>query len=98
MQHLLVTIADNINLDTLTILFMKMKGVEHVEPIVSNENVQEEPDLKDRLHLPGPPLTDAQLEELVADMEAETIFFTLEEAKSITLQNLTAWKQSSSSK
>ena len=53
---------------------------------------------KDRLHLPGPPLTEAQLEELAEDMNNETEFFTLEEAKALTLRNIAAWKQPISSK
>ncbi len=49
-----------------------------------------EADWKNNLHLPGTALTDAQLEELAEEMHNETEFLTLEEAKAITLKNLSA--------
>jgi hypothetical protein len=100
MQHLLISVSDSTNLNALKTSLMKHKGVERVQTIENDEKSATpiEPDWKNRLHLPVPPLTDEQLEELVQDMEAETKFFTLEEAKAITLQNLAEWKQNLHSK
>jgi hypothetical protein len=100
MQHLLISVSDSTNLNALNTSIMKHKGVERVQTVENDEKsvATVEHNWKNRLHLPGPPLNDKQLEELLQDMEAETKFFTLEEAKAITLQNLAEWKQNIHSK
>jgi hypothetical protein len=74
MQHLLISVSDFTNLNALKTSLMKHKGVERVQTIENDEKSATpiEPDWKNRLHLPGPPLTDEQLEELVQDMNEET--------------------------
>ncbi len=67
MQHLLVTLADSANLSSFKSSLLAMKEVEGVE-FVSTEH---EPNWKSRLHRPGPPLTDAQREQFVDDMDNE---------------------------
>lgn len=92
MQHLLISISDSANLNSVKASLLQMREVEKVESVTTTSH------WKDSLHLPGPPLSDSQLEELANDMENETQFFTLDEAKAITLQNLLAWKQPTPSK
>jgi hypothetical protein len=74
MQHLLVTVSDTANLQNIKSSLLKRKGIERVQTIENDEQTTTpiEPDWKNRLHLPGPPLTDEQLEELLQDMEADT--------------------------
>jgi hypothetical protein len=83
MQHLLISVSDSTNLNALKTSLMKHKGIHKVESIETVEKPISaiHPDWKNRLHLPGPPLNDAQLEELVEELESLTEFFTLEEAR-----------------
>jgi hypothetical protein len=71
MQHLLLTISDSTNMNALKTALMKHKGVQKVEKIDTTTQ-PEEADWKNRLHLPGPPLTAEQIEEIVDDMDNES--------------------------
>jgi hypothetical protein len=83
MQHLLISVSDSTNLNALKTSLMKHKGVERVQTIENDEKSATpiEPDWKNRLHLPGPPLTDEQLEELALEMDTDTDTISLEQAR-----------------
>jgi hypothetical protein len=91
MQHLLVTLADSANLSSLQSSLLKMEGIERVEALDSDRQA----DWKGRLHLPGPPLNEAQLEELAEDMNNETTFFTIEEARKKGYKLIEEWHSQS---
>jgi hypothetical protein len=88
MQHLLVTLTDSANINSLKSSLLKIEGIKRVDALG-----KEYDDWKNRLHLPGPPLSENQLEELADDMEHETTFFTIEEAKEKGLQMIEEWQK-----
>ena len=90
MQQLIVSIADATDITSFKNSLMNMKGVESVESVIPDIH----PDWKNRLHLPGPPLTDAELEELAEDMNNETEFYTMEESREITDKMIDEWQKS----
>lgn len=71
MQHLLVSVSDATNLVDIQTLLLQTKGIERVEPLDTESDLEDEADWKNNLHKPGPKLTEAQLEELVDDMDNE---------------------------
>ncbi|MDX2191652.1 MAG: hypothetical protein SFY32_17500 [Bacteroidota bacterium] len=95
MQHLLVSVSDSANLAAIKLSLLKTKGIERVDTIEEKSTEAAADDWKNRLHLPGPPLTDAQLEELAEDMEKETVFYTMEEAKIIGEKLIDKWYKKS---
>lgn len=95
MQHLLVSVSDSANLAAIKASLLKTKGIERVQNIASETKPVEDKSWKDRLSLPGPPLTDAQWEELAEDMDNETVFYTMEESKIITEKLIDDWYKKS---
>lgn len=88
MQHLLVTLTDSANIKSLQSSILKMEGIKRVDALAVEPN-----DWKTKLHLPGSPLNESQLEELADAMENESTFFTIEEAKEKGLKMIEEWQK-----
>jgi hypothetical protein len=83
MKYLLIGIADATDIPTFDKLLHTLPEVQSVEIVDTNppkKNIHDPTGVLERnLAIPGPPLTDAEIDVLIADMEAETEFVSHEE-------------------
>lgn len=89
MKTVVLTIDETIADATLESTLLAIKGVKDIK--YENE-IDNSTEWKNRLHLPGVPLTEAQMEELAQDMEDETEFISLNEAYTNGLERISAWQ------